>query len=322
MSPGSSFKDILEKYLKGEASSAERRLVEEWFELIGEKEERFSALSDPDKEQLFGSLRQSPRFRNTRRRRLFLLHPSWKAAAVWSGLLLGGWAIVQLQRSGKGNPVQDRQVTQVNTGRGEIRKLRLPDSSEVWLNANTIIRYAADFSQHRQLSLSGEALFDVTHHPGHPFIIETPDGLKTEVLGTRFDIKSYDQLPISEVTVIDGRIRVSHADSLAGELVHGQTVAWSRGDGKFRQSVVDHPESLSEWITGNWEFNNKGLDDLALLLNNQFGIRLVCRQADLQKARVSVNFNSKQTATEIIGIFCAFTDSHFRWKDSSTIEIY
>lgn len=322
MSATSSFKDLLEKYLKGEASPDERLLVERWWEAIGEGEDNIRALSDPEKEALFTSLRRSSRFRKAQRRRLFLLQPSWKAAAVWSGLLLGGWAVFQMTRSGKGGTSQKTEFVQLATGRAEIRKVRLPDSSELWLNANTVLRYAADFSEHRQISLDGEALFEVTHRPGHPFVIETPDGLRTEVLGTRFDIKSYGRFPVSEVTVINGRIRVSHTDSLLGELTRGQAVAYSRKDGMIRRSVITQPESLSGWITGDWEFDNKGFDDLALLLNNQFAINLVCRRPDLLNAKITVNFNSRQTAREIIDIFCAFTESQSKWKDSSTVEVY
>lgn len=322
MSSTTSFKDTLDRYLNGSASAEERLLVERWFEAIGEKEGNFKTLSNPEKEALFLSLQESSRFRNAGRKRLFLLQPSWKAAAVWSGLLLGGWAIFQMARSGKKSGSQQMAFTQVHTGRAEVRKVRLPDSSEIWLNANTVIRYAADFSQHRQVSLEGEALFEVTHQPGHPFVVETSDGLRTEVLGTRFDIKSYDRLPASEVAVINGRIRLSHTDSVVGELTRGQAVSYCRKDGKIQQSVLLHPESLSGWITGDWEFDNKGIDDLALLLSNQFGISVISRRAELDSVKVSVNFNSRQTAHEIIDLYCAFTESYSRWKDSSTVEIY
>jgi len=321
MSSTSSFKRILEKYLRGEASPEEQLLIEKWFEAIGDEEDGLLiTLSGSEKEKLFNSLRQSPRFRKTRR--LFLLQPSWKAAAVWIGLLLGGYAVIQTVRRSKKTATQELAFTRVHTGRAEVRKILLPDSSELWLNANTTLQYAADFPSHRKVHLDGEALFEVTHRPDHPFIVETSDGLRTEVLGTRFDIKSYAQSLSSEVTVINGRIKVTHKDTLLGVLTRGQAVAYSRGDGDLRQSVVAQPETLSAWITGIWDFDNKGFADLSLLLNNQFGIRLVCRRPDLEKIKVSVNFNSRQPASEIIGIFCAFTETRSRWKDSSTVEIY
>jgi transmembrane sensor len=327
-----SMKDLLEKYLEGEATPEERMLVEQWFELIGKKqgagEKPIAALSDLEKEELFTSLHRSHRFRNARRRKIFLLQPSWKAAAVWSGLLLGGWGIFQAEKSGKGGKSQQTAFVEVATGRAEVRKIRLPDSSEVWLNANTVVRYAADFRENRQVRLDGEALFEVAHHQDHPFTVETPDGLRTEVLGTRFDIKSYDRLPVSEVSVINGRIRVSYTDrashsgAIAGVLTEGQAVTYFRKDGNTRRSDVAHPESLSGWITGDWEFDNKGVGELSLLLNNQFGVNLVCRRPDLEETKITVNFNSRQTAREMIDIFCAFTESQSRWKDSSTVEIY
>ena len=322
MSSDPSISEILDKYLRGTATDEEQRIVEKWYEDIREDGEEVRMAPLAEKERLFRVLQRSARFRKTRRRRPFLLQPSWKAAAVWIGLLVGGFSILRLAKVKSGGNENRPVYVRVSTGQAEVRKVRLPDSSDVWLNANTVLQYAADFTNHRRVVLQGEALFDVTHQPDRPFSIETKDGLTTEVLGTRFDIESYEKMPISEITVIDGRIMVSRSGSSLGVLVRGQSMAYHREDGGIVRSTVSRPESMSGWINGEWDFYDKNIDDLALLMNNQFGIKLVYRRSDLAKVKISVNFNARQRAEEILGIFCAFTDTQFRWGDSHTVEIY
>src|SRR5688572_26161999 len=96
-----------------------------------------------------------------KRSRLYWLTPL-RAAAMIAAVLISlalfyGW------------PASPIKYTAITNNSGQIRHVRLPDKSNVWLNAATTLRYADAFNEHRQLQLDGEAYFDVTHDPDHPF---------------------------------------------------------------------------------------------------------------------------------------------------------
>ena len=89
----------------------------------------------------------------------------------------------------------------------KVKKITLPDSSSVWLAAQSSFSYSKDFNkQKRETKLTGQAFFEVTKNKKSPFTILTGD-IITKVLGTSFNIKSQDTLV--EVVVATGIVKVS-----------------------------------------------------------------------------------------------------------------
>lgn len=94
----------------------------------------------------------------------------------------------------------------------DIRLLRLPDGTRVWLNQNTEIEYPNQFaSNERTIKLKGEAFFEVKRDPSRPFII-TSGVIKTTVLGTSFNVKAYDD-KAAEVHVRTGKVKVESSQN-------------------------------------------------------------------------------------------------------------
>ncbi len=89
-----------------------------------------------------------------------------------------------------------------------IQRITLPDHSIVWLNAKSQIKYRPDFKERRVL-LIGEAYFEVTTDNENPFRVETPD-FTVKVLGTKFNISSFDQSDFSDATLISGKIAIEN----------------------------------------------------------------------------------------------------------------
>jgi transmembrane sensor len=334
------FKELLEKYINGQTTPAESEMVERWFDLIGENEQPVQLLSEMEKARLFAVMEQTERFREAAsasmdsgptvlpvspvhtRGRLAIGKLSWKAAAMWGGLILLGWAGYKTARSAHKGTTPEMAMVEVSTGQGQVKRVWLPDSSEIWLNANTRLQYAADFAHDRRIRLNGEALFHITRDGLHPFTIETGDGLFTRVLGTEFDVESYSQMPVTTIAVISGKVQVSRLDSVLGVLTRRESIRYDRSARQFEKTPVENIDRLSGWVSGQWAFDNKSVADLRLLLKNQFGINIVNRLPALEKIRVSINFNAKQTPEEIVSLFSTFLDCHYRWKDKATMELY
>ncbi|WEK35663.1 MAG: FecR domain-containing protein [Candidatus Pseudobacter hemicellulosilyticus] len=97
----------------------------------------------------------------------------------------------------------------LQTPRGGQYALTLPDGTRVWLNAASGIRYPVRFdSSVRQVSITGEAYFEVAANKEKPFLVIV-NGLKVEVLGTRFNINSYSNEASISTTLLDGLVKLS-----------------------------------------------------------------------------------------------------------------
>lgn len=116
---------------------------------------------------------------------------------------MGYWGYQKYQ--GSKYPVNELQV---NAPLGSRSNVVLPDGSEVWLNSGSRLTYNDDFGKsNREVSLLGEAFFDVAHSKKSDFRVKTSD-LVIKVLGTRFNVKSYPEEHVIETTLVEGKIEL------------------------------------------------------------------------------------------------------------------
>ncbi|GGB11644.1 FecR family protein [Puia dinghuensis] len=146
---------------------------------------------------------QKPALR--RRRKALLLAPAL--------LLLAGIIILVNRPKPQPAPVVAQQPTpaarEVTTQTGSRTQLTLPDNTKVWLNAGSNIQYEKNFGiDNREVSLTGEAFFDVAPDAARPFVIHARK-VDVRVLGTSFDLKSYPTDKTTEATLIKGSIEIS-----------------------------------------------------------------------------------------------------------------
>lgn len=105
-------------------------------------------------------------------------------------------------------PIQ-KPVWEVITRNGSKTNLLLPDGTTVWLNAGSRLTYDSFYGTHlREVTLSGEAYFEVAKNPEMPFIIHAGK-INIRVLGTIFNVKSYPGEKTIETSLIKGSIEVS-----------------------------------------------------------------------------------------------------------------
>ena len=100
----------------------------------------------------------------------------------------------------------------VVTRKGLKSNLQLPDGSKAWLNADSKLTYGENFGDRsREVSLAGEAYFDVVKDKTKPFIIHTKT-IDIKVLGTAFNVKAYDKDDSTETSLFRGSLEVSLHD--------------------------------------------------------------------------------------------------------------
>jgi len=307
MSSEERFKALLDRYLDGKATPEEARIIERWFGQGGDTGKPDLQLSEAERELLLENIH-----RRQERRPVIPMVRRWVAAAVVVGVVAVAGL---LGRSSK--KVADIAYVAVATGKGEVKKLGLPDGSVVWLNANSELKYCDDFRKRRDVKLTGEALFDVAEDKGHPFGVETKDSVRTEVLGTVFNVKSHGE---TDIAVLSGKVQVSRAGMESAILTRQQGI---RYNGVFIRTS-DVPAEIADWTKGEWVYNNMRIGDLAQLLSDQYNITIRNKhtKGESLQTGMNVNFNRRQQPEDIVNIFCALAGCHYRKPDRTTFEIF
>ena len=102
---------------------------------------------------------------------------------------------------------------------GQRANLTLPDGTNVWLNARSEMRYPAVFTGNkREITLDGEAYFEVTHNEDKPFVVQT-NKCNVEVLGTKFNVEAYSDSEDFCTSLMEGSVRVSDKGNPSESLV-------------------------------------------------------------------------------------------------------
>ncbi|WP_210115953.1 FecR family protein [Hymenobacter wooponensis] len=199
--------------------------------------------------------------------RVLPLWPALRIAAVLALLLLAG-AVLWPR-------LQAPQMLHYATGVGEHREIVLPDSSHVWLRPRSELICAAQFGAVRNVQLHGEAFFDVTKDPKHPFVVHTAKVAVT-VLGTSFLVKAYRPLPTTTVLVRTGRVQVAHQQrTLAVLHPHDQL---SYNDSTQQVSLTKNEYYEASPINRMLTFEQASLPEVLLLLENTYPIHFNVRR--------------------------------------------
>ena len=112
----------------------------------------------------------------------------------------------------------DSNKNEIFTKKGSKTNIRLPDGTQVWLNADSKITYPDNFrGAIREVQLTGEAFFDVVPSTSlrtgqkRPFVIHTRT-VDIKVLGTAFNVRSYPDEKKTETSLIRGLVEVTLVD--------------------------------------------------------------------------------------------------------------
>lgn len=157
--------------------------------------------------------------------------------------------------------------------RGAEFQLVLPDGTKVWLNSDSELKYPNIFNEDtRQVYLKGEAYFEVKHAATHPFIVHAGE-CAIKVLGTSFNISSYEDTPAVITTLIHGKVNYS-AGINNGELTPGEQCVYDRSGKTVKVHKVDVNQSIS-WKNGLFVFDHTRMEDLAKQISRWYNVNVV-----------------------------------------------
>lgn len=253
----------------------------------------------------------------------FSLRPFWKTISVAAMLavVFGTGLFFLLNKKAeaysvvlKSEPVKTSQVV------AYTRNVTLPDGSTVVLKAGSTLDFPAKFvGKKREVTLSGEAYFDVVHNEKQTFVIRT-GAITTTVLGTAFNIKAWPEDKNVVVSVTRGRVKVENQNKVLAVLTPDKEFDY-KGYKESGQSShkVNAAKVVTEWTSDDVNFNGETLETIAGVLSKRFGVNINIADRKLADAQFVLSFSGTESLSSILDIICTVNESGYEMNGS---EIY
>ncbi len=322
--------ELLIKQFKGNSTEEDLQYIRNWLNESEKNKRIFDELSDTwngtakRDQEVFNSLKalkkvkqrigqnsvQSNPKLKSHRSYPQIIYSLLKVAAV---LLLAFISGIFYNRLVSQNSVaSESTVTEITAPMGSKSLITLPDGSKVWLNAGSVLRFNPNFNlKDRNVSLEGEAFFDVTKKDGKFFLVETK-GITVRVLGTSFNVKAYPNEGSIETTLIRGSLVVEqHSDGkeITKTLLEpNQRATYIKKEGNLFLSEVENktikPESVNKienikgkvilskqvdtevftaWKDNRLIFRNEVFESLAIKLERWYGVKIEIKDDEIKK---------------------------------------
>jgi len=216
---------------------------------------------------------------------------------------------------------QQSLFTSIVAPKGAQSQVELPDGTQVWLNAGSSLQYANTFGQDdRNLTLTGEAYFDVATNKILPFIVRS-EAIKIQVLGTRFNVKAYEQLDDIKVTLIEGSVSLHHImEKQTYKLMPMEVARYSKREHKM-EIVKDTYSQATGWTNGAIVFNGESFEEIVFMLEQRFNVTIHIEKESLKKRQFKGDFKKNETIERIFNVMA--TGGQFSYKISGDrIDIF
>ncbi|NGM61581.1 DUF4974 domain-containing protein [Sphingobacterium sp. SGG-5] len=318
-------KELIKKYLAGNADKSEKDLVEyfiqqkgaiDMFEKVWEEQyqdmniQPSDKISDPVRMEKWKAvirekIDQKPGTRPVGKLRFF----TFGQVAIWAILLLGSvlWGVSKFMD--KPNPSKvETEWTTYTTSNGKRAIIRLSDSTVIYLGAESSLTYPTRFAAHeRKVRLEGEAFFEVARDTNRPFLVISED-VVTQVLGTSFKVESFNGSP-TLVSVSSGKVRVSQRLEnqelrLLADLTKGQQVAWDRQK-DIANTSISTPISADTFMSGKLIFEDRPLAEIVEALKRNYNLEIKIQRPSLAKRPIRIILEKNLTRRQIMDVIAA-----------------
>ncbi|MCG6186946.1 FecR family protein [Maribellus maritimus] len=337
---------LIARYLAGDTSVEENKQLLAFIEATQENKEFFRQIKDnyllsgalnPDfnKDENWFRLQKNITAPAPRKDHHLLGVKILRWAAVILFAFLSGFFVnylLQLRADDISSP-----VCEISAAKGARTFAVLSDSTKVWLNGGSKLTLAEDFNKKsRDVFLNGEAFFDVSKSKDKYFNVYSSN-IFIRVLGTQFNVKSYETDDVIETTLKEGKINIyeigKNENRQIVTLSPNQKVTYVKGTGKissenlkreYKKTVEKdeevryqesnyliarkvNPADYSSWKDGKLIFRKDRLEDIALSLERHFNVNI--RIEDEMAKEVLINANFKNETIEQVLYALSLTSS-------------
>lgn len=284
--------ELLHRLIAGTTTEEENRQLMEWFRQCASKEEFFMLFETAWKESPYEMprdvqermYRRLSRELDEKKTKTILLRSrfSWK---VWPQIAVACIIIVLGLVNYRMNDKQKQLSTQnftVLAEKGQRAFITLPDSTKVWLNSDTKISYPADYGlKERNVTLVGEAYFEVAKNPDKRFIVEAK-GMQVEALGTSFNVNAYQNDNKIIASLFSGSVRVSYDRHVAILKPH-ESVKVDLLNRSFSRYKDESMQNIALWRKNEITFDGESLEEITHIMSRLYNTTICIEDESLKK---------------------------------------
>jgi len=320
-------KSLLDKYLSGNATKAEEFIVQSWLESFQLDKDDTAPFETEENQNLLAEQIIAKAINNN----IAVIEPeSRKSFALWKKIAGVAAILAIISLLGiyyfKGDFSKKSAVLATNyirykTKIKEFKQLQLPDSTIVYLNANSTLEVEQDFTKQseRRVKLIGEAFFDVKKDQKHPFKIQVGE-LQVKVLGTSFNINANEASSGIKVSVKSGKVNVSKKDTVLASLVVDQELVFDKSTKVF-EVLKDKDNAKALWREGIVILDRATFSEVCATINNIYGVQLKSNNKNVLSERYNFTIRSSRTSQQTVNQLCEMINKKHR-KEGSAIVIF
>lgn len=184
------------------------------------------------------------------------------------------------------------QFTEVISPLGQKTMVKLPDSSFVWLNSGSTLKYSSNFNvKERKVTLEGEAFFDVHKDKSKKFRVKSGI-LYIDVYGTSFNIKNREDDQFQEITVSEGKVGISDSKREIRQLTIGEQARLNKVTNKISFTYND-PNIVSAWKDNELIFDDTPMSEVIKYLERWYGVKITVDKKMLGKHRYTFKIKTE-----------------------------
>jgi len=301
----SRIEELLPGYLSGELSDKDRVMMDDWRNESPENEALYSeSLKAWEALTLLNEMEQFNSFEALRKVNSKISLPQsakwWimlqQAAAILMLPLLVYSGYLTIQNHTRNNPQEQVMMQTISSRQGMVTQFALADGTKVWLNSGSELQFPNRFNGNkREVILKGEAFFEVTKNEKQPFRVNASE-LKVEVLGTSFNVVSFDDDIESEVVLVTGKVALSSEKGQIinefGTILPGQRAIYEKEQKKIVTEEVD-VEKYIAWRDGNLIFRDDSMEDVVKRLSRWFNVEITINDPEINKYIYKATFRDE-----------------------------
>ena len=207
---------------------------------------------------------------------------------------------------------KELEFNQLIIPKGTFYHLVLSDGTKVWLNADSKIKYPVSFGQDkREVSLRGEGYFEVAKDSARPFIMST-DKMDVKVLGTTFDVNTYEDEGKSFVVLVEGLVEVSAGKGESRIITPGYMAEVDMHDvqAKIHVSKCD-TEHYIAWKSGNFSFRNASLTEILKRVSRYYDVTVI-REQVFEEEYYTGDVSSNVSSESLLAVIESSTSVSFK----------
>lgn len=332
------FGQLLQKYLRGECTPAEKAFVEHWYGLL--ETETSSPEAELDINELENRLwNQIQRKMDTEPKNspgwvLPLQTAQYRWIGIAASLLLVGWWYFTYSASFTSTAVNSSKAVDKSdwlertntTGRPLL--IRLEDGSAVQLATQSSLRFPKHFTvEKRVVHLTGDAFFQVAKIPSRPFYVHT-GSVVTKVLGTSFFVRSQSSAQQVRVEVVTGRVAV-YKDTPKKEvttngvvLSPNQAATFFEKEQHFVTGLVDSPRIIQTPVTEKqsivFQFDDTPVSDVLTRMEQAYGIDIEVENEAINTCPLTADLTNQALHTQL-EIICAALKASYQVQGTTIL---